>query len=243
MPNCTALPPQGTTFTVKYSTSHLHHTSAPPPPVPQAPVLPHHKLSSAWGPILTSLLPPSGEGLGIRGPFATPTNPNPTYLTHTSDPANPTVHVSVALPSIPPADLVQLQAGFGDPDWNPGQEEAAHVAAGLAQPGVCGLDCHVTHDSTALVVDVPASRLGPVLGWLAHRDLAAWIAPRHRIQMHNNFASAIIQSGDYSDTAPSEQLRPFWAAGLNGTGEVVGVGDTGLDVNSCFFYDPEVEVK
>ena len=42
---------------------------------------------------------------------------------------------------------------------------------------------------------------------------------------------------------PSEQLRPFRAAGLDGSGEVVGVGDSGIDVNSCFFYDPRVKVK
>ena len=38
-------------------------------------------------------------------------------------------------------------------------------------------------------------------------------------------------------------LRPFWKVGLDGTGEVVGVGDTGLDTNSCFFYDPNVDVE
>lgn len=28
--------------------------------------------------------------------------------------------------------------------------------------------------------------------------------------------------------------RPFWDAGLDGEGEVVGVGDTGLDLDHCF---------
>lgn len=30
--------------------------------------------------------------------------------------------------------------------------------------------------------------------------------------------------------------RPLWEAGLTGTGELVGVGDTGLDVWSCYFF-------
>ena len=180
------------------------------------------------------------DGLGIRGPFA---NPDPAYLTTTADPANPMVHVTVALPSIPAADLEQLRASFGDANWSPEHEEAAHVAAGLAQPNVCGMDCHVAPNGAALVVDVPASRLGPVLVWLTHRELAVWIAPRHRTQVHNFFASAIIQSGDFDVEKDAEVLRPFWEVGLDGTGEVVGVGDTGVDTESCYFYDPNVDIE
>jgi hypothetical protein len=33
-------------------------------------------------------------------------------------------------------------------------------------------------------------------------------------------------------------MKPlFHAAGLHGEGEIVGVADSGLDVNSCFFSD------
>ena len=149
----------------------------------QAPLLPHHKLSPTWGPILTSLLHPTVDGLGIRGPFTTPDHPDPTYLTPTANPTNPMVHVTVALPSIPADDLSQIRASFGDPNWTPEQEEATHVAAGLAQPDVCSSDCHVELTGANLEVDVPASRLGPVLVWLTHRELAAWIAPRHRNQL------------------------------------------------------------
>ena len=154
----------------------------------QAPLLPHHKLSSTWGPILTSLLHPTVDGLGIRSPFTTPDHPDPTYLTPTADSANPMVHVIVALASVPDATLSQIRATLVDPNWNLEQEEADHVAGGLAQPNVCGTDCRLAFNDAALVVDVPASRLRPVLVWLAHRELALWISPRHRMQMHNYFA-------------------------------------------------------
>ncbi len=36
--------------------------------------------------------------------------------------------------------------------------------------------------------------------------------------------------------------RPYWDAGLDGAAEIVGVGDTGLDVKSCFFWDPNHDV-
>ena len=154
----------------------------------QAPLLQHHKLSSTWGQILTSLLHPTIDGLGIRGPSTTPDHPDPMYLTPTADPANPMVHVTIALASIPDADLLQLWASFGDPDWNHKQEEAAHMAAGLEQPDLCGLDCQSTFNSAALVVDISASWLRPVLVWLARCELAVWISPRYRIQTHNYFA-------------------------------------------------------
>ena len=151
----------------------------------QAPLLPHHKLSSTWGPILVSLLHLTVDGLGIRSPFTTPDHLDLTYLTPTTNSANPMVHVTVALASIPDTDLSQIRASFGDPNWNLEQEEAAHVEVGLAQPNVCGSDCQLAFNDDALVVDIPASRLGPVLVWLANRELAVWISPRHRIQAHN----------------------------------------------------------
>jgi hypothetical protein len=35
-------------------------------------------------------------------------------------------------------------------------------------------------------------------------------------------------------------MHPLWAAGLKGQGQVVGVGDSGVDMDSCFFFDPKV---
>ena len=30
---------------------------------------------------------------------------------------------------------------------------------------------------------------------------------------------------------------PLWSAGVRGLGEVVGIGDSGVDLDSCFFRD------
>jgi subtilisin family serine protease len=32
----------------------------------------------------------------------------------------------------------------------------------------------------------------------------------------------------------------FWDAGLDGRGQIVGIGDSGIDMDSCFFNDPAV---
>lgn len=47
---------------------------------------------------------------------------------------------------------------------------------------------------------------------------------------HNNFIKGIIQTDVRED-----DTYPYTEAGLNGTGQIIGVGDTGVDEYSCFF--------
>ncbi len=42
------------------------------------------------------------------------------------------------------------------------------------------------------------------------------------------------------DEAGSPGLHPIWEAGIRGEGQIVGIGDSGVDVDSCYFYDPKV---
>jgi len=65
---------------------------------------------------------------------------------------------------------------------------------------------------------------------LANHHLVHWIEPFHFNQMHNKDARWISTTGNPSTALSFTQL-------LNGDGEVVGVGDSGLDSNNCFFYD------
>ncbi|KAI8468820.1 MAG: ATP-binding cassette superfamily [Monoraphidium minutum] len=63
----------------------------------------------------------------------------------------------------------------------------------------------------------------------------------------NRVASAISQGalrGLPTDDVAAPGMHPFWApgVGLRGEGVVVGVGDSGLDMDSCYFFDPTVNV-
>jgi hypothetical protein len=62
----------------------------------------------------------------------------------------------------------------------------------------------------------------------------------YRPELLNYRARSIPQSGkvgsDYS-------YMPYTAAGLRGDGQVVAIADTGLDSMSCYFYDPQGQVK
>ncbi|TFJ84083.1 hypothetical protein NSK_004556 [Nannochloropsis salina CCMP1776] len=65
----------------------------------------------------------------------------------------------------------------------------------------------------------------------SHPDILS-IQTRATYALQNDQATWIIQSGDEATHA-----RPLWDLGLTGKGELIGVADTGLDDESCFFYD------
>lgn len=94
-----------------------------------------------------------------------------------------------------------------------------------------------------LDVMVPQELLVPVLEMLSEQNCVHWIQPKSRVRLHNWRASGIIQSG----FVPSEEngiidpnIHPIWAAGIQGEDQIVGCGDSGVDIYSCFFYDPLV---
>eukprot|EP01132_Coremiostelium_polycephalum_P009172 gene9172-11241_t len=63
-----------------------------------------------------------------------------------------------------------------------------------------------------------------------------WIEPSHRaytIEASNKFVRYSLQNGN-SEAQTSTRV---WDAGLRGQDEIIGCGDTGIDMNHCFFYD------
>lgn len=63
-----------------------------------------------------------------------------------------------------------------------------------------------------------------------------WIEKRPRNYVMNKWTKPILQSG-----TPSQ--HPLAAKGITGKGQIVGVGDSGLDPYSCHFYDPNTPVN
>lgn len=56
------------------------------------------------------------------------------------------------------------------------------------------------------------------------------IHPEARAVANNKVLTAYVEGGEPSET-------PMRAAGLTGSGEIIGITDTGLDDKSCFFID------
>jgi subtilisin family serine protease len=78
---------------------------------------------------------------------------------------------------------------------------------------------------------VDAARLAACLVWIARRPFTEWVEELHSATVANSRGVGISQAG-----APGHV--PYWRAGLRGEAEIIGIGDTGLDWDSCFFNDP-----
>ena len=73
---------------------------------------------------------------------------------------------------------------------------------------------------------------------LASQPLVALVAPGKVRRRHNlNTAAAIVQSAGGESAA---NAHPFWDAGVSGQGQIIGVGDSGLDMDHCAYVDPAV---
>lgn len=55
-------------------------------------------------------------------------------------------------------------------------------------------------------------------------------------------SAAVHFSGSEIGQPSMPDVQYLWSKGLTGEGEVIGVGDTGIDYNTCFFHDPRHSV-
>eukprot|EP00191_Tetraselmis_sp_GSL018_P024176 CAMPEP_0177623490 /NCGR_PEP_ID=MMETSP0419_2-20121207/28931_1 /TAXON_ID=582737 /ORGANISM="Tetraselmis sp., Strain GSL018" /LENGTH=1602 /DNA_ID=CAMNT_0019124047 /DNA_START=163 /DNA_END=4968 /DNA_ORIENTATION=- len=119
-------------------------------------------------------------------------------------------------------------------EWRIDLASACGVEAGNVQ-----FEKEGTHQ---LLARVPMKCLQEAITWLAGQPLVHWLAPRPRRRLTNFQGITILQTG--SAAAPGEKsysrIRPLWDAGLTGAGQIASMGDSGVDVRSCFFYDPDV---
>ena len=96
----------------------------------------------------------------------------------------------------------------------------------------------------------PSSSLASrVTRWLAAQPATHWLSPASLEASTMNWqASAIIQSGKGAPSASGNAVadaatHPLWAADVTGRGQVIGGGDSGLDLSHCFFADPDVPIE
>ncbi|KAG2430932.1 hypothetical protein HXX76_009902 [Chlamydomonas incerta] len=103
-----------------------------------------------------------------------------------------------------------------------------------------------------LHVFVCEQHLPAALSWLAAQPVVRWVSPRMARTHRNARASILTQSGslaaaEYNDpvgdgsSGAEAARRPYWAAGLDGTGEILGSGDTGVDLDNCYLSDPRYD--
>ncbi|EKX33764.1 hypothetical protein GUITHDRAFT_90664, partial [Guillardia theta CCMP2712] len=90
--------------------------------------------------------------------------------------------------------------------------------------------------TSKVVVVVDVAQEDAVWAWLAEQPLVVCIEERPTFIINNKYASMAVQSNDGTQ-------NKLWSQGLLGSGEIVGCADTGVDYDSCFFQDPNQQVK
>jgi hypothetical protein len=136
-------------------------------------------------------------------------------------------------------EIAQVQAEDADPiivvlQLFPGRDPAAMSrelrSEGLAVRGVG----HTTHfGRLVLVLDAPT--LVAHRERLAAREDVFWIGRRYRRGLLNDTSVWVGQSG-----VDGQMATPIFDQGLNGEGQIAGVFDTGIDIDSCYFRDDDV---
>jgi len=66
------------------------------------------------------------------------------------------------------------------------------------------------------------------------------VEPFLPVQLANYDASIIVSGAPPPSSTSRDSMGSI---GIKGDGEVVSVGDTGLDVSNCYFYDPDEQVR
>jgi hypothetical protein len=75
-----------------------------------------------------------------------------------------------------------------------------------------------------------------LLGALVQQDAVLHVEPRGHAGAHNARSAKLIQTAANA-ASPYFAATPIWDMGINGTGQIVGIADSGLDTASCFFSD------
>lgn len=131
------------------------------------------------------------------------------------------VHV---LPDHPVSEVSELLAAHGVEVLNSGA-----LAAPLPSPLPKG-----EGTMSRISAIVPKQRAAQLAEQITELPGVFFVERVHHLGLFNDRSAGSIQSGAQGTSA---MVTPIWAHGLRGEGQIVGLIDSGLDVDSCFFAD------
>jgi len=79
--------------------------------------------------------------------------------------------------------------------------------------------------------EVDGSALVDFIHFLKNKEHVLWIEPVFKLHTMNSEATGITQTGTPGNTL-------IWDKGIRGQGQLVAVGDSGVDMGNCLFNDP-----
>jgi subtilisin family serine protease len=116
-----------------------------------------------------------------------------------------------------------------------GKEWAVHEAARWVRD--LQLDGAEAQSATSVVVQCKDGDLERVALRVASEAHVHWVDRHMAIEKRNYHAAHNKMSGEMQ-----VDVGAVWARGINGSGEVVHMADSGVDVGHCFFHDSKVDV-
>lgn len=73
--------------------------------------------------------------------------------------------------------------------------------------------------------------------WMSEQPAVHFVEQREKMTVKNKWARSVLQNGINLANYSTRTGLISWDFQLDGTGQIVGVADDGLDYNSCYFYD------
>lgn len=217
--------------------------------------LPEHKVAPEWITVLEGL---SAGGVGMAGltdwTFEARSNgtwPGRSHLlgavqTDQGQDGSVRFLVEVSFPSAMFNNKSRSPRQF-EPRRMRGQEKGRDDPAGAAVrdwPHLLAEACGSSHRRLSLSADgthqlvawVPAEHLRQALAWLSTQPAVHWVAPRAQARLSNYFETSILQGA--AARGPAADGHPLWAAGLDGRGQIIGCGDSGIGASCGSFHVP-----
>jgi hypothetical protein len=126
---------------------------------------------------------------------------------------------------------IHVMLAHGGADWlSEAKALVAEWKEAFAQAGFTTA-VHLASLQKAVVTVEYDHELKKVVAWLIKQPLVHWVQEQKEIRMRNKYAGPAMQSWNASTHA-------IWERGITGIGQVVGIADTGIDYDNCFFRDP-----
>lgn len=161
----------------------------------------------------------------------------------------PLVTLEVHFAEVPDTRSECLLSGTPPVECQLPQHHDFAAAAALEWPAhlrrqLGGAMAELTAHDGLLLAHVPAEAVPRAAAALAAQPLVGHVAPRKVQRAHSlDAANAILQGGgDAVSSSAAAERHPAWAAGLTGAGQIIGIGDSGVDTTHCAYVDAAVPV-
>lgn len=92
-------------------------------------------------------------------------------------------------------------------------------------------------NSEKFYLQISLKNINQVLEFFKDQEEIHWIEKELEFTTNNFAAHSITQDG-----IPYSGKTPLWDKGLTGNDQIIGIGDTGIDHDMCFYNDPSIPI-